>query len=121
MVPWSRIHILGRYTYYMSAAQAERRVARSLSKIAMQLTPSPAKIRLLDPGQRRRVRALAPLSDTNRLVLDPSRACAVPGPIGAGALLTNCLPTADSRWRRWCGAPPRRVDARLGRGQRWSR
>ena len=36
MVPWSKIDILGRYTYYRSAFQAERRVAKSLSKIAMQ-------------------------------------------------------------------------------------
>ena len=51
MVPWSKIDILGRYTYYRSAAQAERRVARSLSKIAMQLTPSPAKNSIAGPGR----------------------------------------------------------------------
>ena len=46
------IHILGRYTYYMSAAQAERRVARSLSKVAMQLTLSPAKSSICWTGAR---------------------------------------------------------------------
>ena len=65
---------------------------------------------MLDPGARRRGQALAPLSDTNRLVLDPSRARAVPGPTGAGALLTNCRLTMASLV--WSPAATRRRAAR---------
>ena len=74
MVPWSRIHILGRYTYYRSAAQAERRVARSLSKIAMQLTPSPAKNSSAGPGRAASRSSPWPPERDKQIILDPSRA-----------------------------------------------